>query len=237
MLRSAKSLPKVGIVGCKLLNGDLTVQTSCIQRFPSIIRQVLEAEALRRGFQKARFSGIAPLFSASSAPAPVEVVSGACMLIDRAVFERVGMFSEDYFMYAEDLDLCYRVIQAGYQNYYVGEGVVVHFGGKSSTPQWATAMKWNALLRFMAKNKGPLYVFMFRAVMILVAIARLMLLVPISAVKKREGPQYSSALKWRTILSTLLRQHPTRDHGKSPLHESGPASRPEAAGPRPSTQT
>ena len=72
-------------------------------------------------------------------------------MIKRAAFEAVSLFSEDYFMYAEDLDLCYKVRQAGYTNYYVGEGEVIHHGGKSSEPESATMM-----------NGGPFHAFATR---------------------------------------------------------------------------
>ena len=55
-------------------------------------------------------------------------------MIKRAAFERGSIFSEDYFMYAEDLDLCYKVVHAGNANYYAGEGTEVDYGGTSSEP-------------------------------------------------------------------------------------------------------
>jgi len=53
-------------------------------------------------------------------------------MLKRETFERVGAFNEDYFMYSEDIDLCYKVQRAGYKNYYVPEAEVIHFGGNSS---------------------------------------------------------------------------------------------------------
>src|SRR5579872_2343389 len=81
MLRQMLTLPDAGIVGCKLLNGDLSVQTSCIMRFPRILNQFVQAEYLRLKFP--RLWGIGPLFSDEPAPAPAEAISGACMLVRR----------------------------------------------------------------------------------------------------------------------------------------------------------
>ena len=72
------------------------------------------------------------LYSDSDTPAVVEVISGACLMVRRDVFENVGMFSTDYFMYTEDIDLCYKIRTAGYKAYYVRGARVVHHGGKSS---------------------------------------------------------------------------------------------------------
>lgn len=207
MAKRLESLSGAGIVGCKLLNGDLSVQTSCIQKFPTILNQILDTDYLRDRWPSSRLWGIAPLFSDNSEPAKVEVVSGACLMIKRGVFEKVGFFSEDYFMYAEDLDLCYKVDRAGFVNYYVGEAMVVHYGGKSSAPQWATVMKWKAVLRFCRKTRGYFYGFLFRVAMILVAMGRLAIIGILSIFGRpltKEQDRYSVSAKWGAILKTLL---------------------------------
>ena len=209
MLRHLRSLPEAGIIGCKLLNSDLSVQTSCIQTFPTILNQVLDVEFLRRRWPKNPLWGIGPLYSDSTGPAKVEVVSGACLMIKCAAFEKVSLFSEDYFMYAEDLDLCYKVAQAGFTNYYTGEATIIHYGGKSSEPQSATMMKWTAIPRFCDKNRGRFYGSIFRIVMALTAIGRLTIIKVASVFGNRFAPQTdlkSAMAKWRTILSILLTQ-------------------------------
>ena len=63
---------------------------------------------------------------------PSPVLSGACLWISRAALTRVGPFDSDYFMYAEDIDLSYRLEQAGYVNYYFADATIVHFKGEST---------------------------------------------------------------------------------------------------------
>jgi GT2 family glycosyltransferase len=75
---------------------------------------------------------MAALFSEDTKPLQVEAVIGACMLMKRSTFEQIGMFSEDYFMYGEDIDLCYKISKAGYRNYYIPSAAITHHGGKSS---------------------------------------------------------------------------------------------------------
>ncbi len=132
MLDQSVSISDAGVIGCKLLNTDLSVQTSCIQTFPTIPNQVLDYEYLRLRWPRCSFWSIGALFSESKNPVPVEVISGACMLLKRDVFERAGMFTEDYFMYAEDLDLCFKVKALGLRNYFVGQARVIHHGSQSS---------------------------------------------------------------------------------------------------------
>lgn len=207
MFMSLQSLPDAGMVGCKLLNDDLSVQTSSIQTFPTILNQLLDADCLRSRWPASRLWGIAPLFSDSPEPARVEVISGACMMLKRDVFEQVGLFTEDYFMYAEDLDLCYKVASAGYSNYYVGTAAVVHYGGKSSNPLWATQMKWQSIPRFCSKHRGRFYGLVFRAAMAVAAVGRLATIKTMSLFGNTFGSREalkSSLAKWNVILKTLL---------------------------------
>ena len=207
MLKAIQSLPDGGIIGCKLLNSDLSLQTSCIQTFPTILNQVLDTDFLRGRWPKSSLWGIGALYSSNTEPARVEVISGACLMIRRATFEAVSFFSEDYFMYAEDLDLCYKVAQAGYANYYTGAGTVIHYGGKSSEPASATRMKWKAIPRFCDKNRGRIYGAIFRAAMAVTAIGRLAAIKIASTFGDRFGSRTdlnSAFAKWRTILTVLL---------------------------------
>jgi GT2 family glycosyltransferase len=206
MLCHLRSLQGAGIVGCRLLNGDLSVQTSSIQRFPTILNQVLQSERLRLRWPGFSLWNIGPLFFDGVAPAKVEAVSGACMMMRREVFAAVGGFSEAYFMYSEDLDLCYRVKRAGYTNYYVGDASIIHFAGRSSRPEWATMMKCTSDLRFCALNRGRAYGALFRAALIANAMVRLAVIGAVSAFRKMTGGGNSlreKTAKWRAVLKTL----------------------------------
>ena len=158
---SLKSLSDAGSLGCRILNSDGTVQTSCIQAFPTITNQLLDAELLRKFTKKSSLWGIAPLFDNSRNPVEVEAISGACLMIRREVFEAVGMFSKDYFMYAEDLDLCFKTRQAGFRNYYFGDADVVHHGGVSTKKRggnsFSAVLQRESMKRFMKKFHGINY--------------------------------------------------------------------------------
>jgi GT2 family glycosyltransferase len=211
MLKRLKQLPSAGVVGCRLLNTDLSVQTSCIQTFPTIVNQLLDLDYLRARWPNSSLWGTGPLFCRNISPTPVEVISGACMMMSRAVFERVGMFSEDYFMYAEDLDLCYKATRAGRTNYYIGETTAIHHGGKSSAKQrvdqWATIMRFNAVECFCAKTRGRVYGFLYRCAMGCSAVARLALIAlaaPFGGVSRKNQSLHNSATKWKAVLRWTL---------------------------------
>ena len=206
LLGRHKTLPDAGIVGCKLLNTDLTVQLSSIQVYPTILNQAMDAEYLRLRWPECPLWRIAPLFSEEVRLIKVDIIPGACMLLRRTVFENVGLFSEEYFMYAEDLDLNYKVKAAGLTNYYVGETAIIHHGGTSSSrqkvSQWATIMKYRAMVQLFRKTRGRAYAIAYRLTMGIVAVGRLIalaLLSPFGNNRERESLEYSRD-KWKTIL-------------------------------------
>ena len=133
------------------------------------------------------------------------------MMVRKSVFERVGGFSEEYFMYAEDLDLCYKVTQAGLRNYYCGDATVVHYGGGSSARQsanqWATQMKFRAMVLFLRKTRGTGYSSVYRVAMFVTALCRLAVLGVARLVLRRNPVRTSlscSWSKWVTILGASL---------------------------------
>jgi N-acetylglucosaminyl-diphospho-decaprenol L-rhamnosyltransferase len=211
MLERLQSLPDAGVMGCKLLNTDHSLQTSCIQKFPTILNQLIDIEYLRSRWPNSGLWGIGALFAKNRLPMPVEAISGACMMLTRKVFEKVGLFSEDYFMYAEDLDLCYKVARAGFTNYYVGEVEVIHHGGRSSkqrrADQWATIMKFQAVQHFCAKTRGRVYGFVYRAAMGCSACGRLLLIglvFPFASVRWDTQALSVASAKWNAVLRWAL---------------------------------
>lgn len=207
MLGQIKSLPDAGIVGCKLLNTDLSISTSSIQKFPTILNQLLTVERLRLRFPTFPLWDIAPLFSENLGPVKVDVIPGACIMLKRDVFERAGLVSEDYFMYAEDIDLNYKVRQLGFSSYYVGKAQLVHHGGRSSSrqriSQWSTVMTHQAMLRFYRMRRGPVYGTAYRVAMGFAAIIRLILLAIMFPFGDKEGIRWA-VTKWSTILKWAI---------------------------------
>src|SRR5262245_139301 len=102
------SLPEAGAIGPKLLNSDGSIQTTCVQAFPSILNQCLAAEYLRARFPRWEIWGNRAVYEGSPTPLRVEGISGASLSVRRELFESLGGFSPQYFMYGEDMDFCYR---------------------------------------------------------------------------------------------------------------------------------
>jgi GT2 family glycosyltransferase len=210
MFDHLRQLPDAGAVGCKLLNADKTVQTSCIQPFPTILNQLLDSELLRSLLPKWSFWGNAPLFGGRNGPEAVEGISGACVMMNRIVFDQVGLFSEDYFMYAEDIDLCHKIRQAGRKNYYIPDAVVIHFGcgstGKGPSGFSEIIMR-ESIWRFLRKTRGGNYGFIYRISTLIAAMGRIALLtiiLPLFIIRQKKISWNSSFRKWGAVLAWSL---------------------------------
>ena len=178
-----KSLPRAGAMGCKLLNSDGTLQTSCVQAFPTIMNQILSAEPLRRLMPRSRLWGMRALFENTTAPVEVDMVSGACLMMRRSVFQQIGLFSIDYFMYAEDVDLCYKARQFGFCNYYLGQARAIHHGGGSSQrapSNFSSIMAIESIWRFLKNSRGIGYCARYRLAVAGAAFVRVAVLVGLS---------------------------------------------------------
>jgi len=207
MLYRIQSIADAGVVSCTLLNSDHSIQTSCVQRFPSIAYQLLDSELLRKLSPRSDLWGTRALFEPKTAPVSVEMVSGACLMIRRNVFEIVGQFDGEYFMYAEDMDLCYQVHRAGWKIYYVGDAVVIHHGGKSTDSKsgnhFPSILMNESMLRFVRNTRGELYARAYQATAGLNAVVRLSLLamVFVSTFGKYRGRSIRNSLgKWSKVL-------------------------------------
>lgn len=207
MVACLEELPNAGIVGPMLLNSDRSIQTSCIQAFPSLLNQALDCEYLRNTFPDWELWGNRVLFRGFGDALSVEGISGACLMIRKHVFEAVGRFTSDYFMYGEDIDLCYKVKKSGWLNYYVAQAQVIHHGGQSSAShtdrQFASVQMRESLFIFMHRHRGIGYARLFKIVMGVVAIGRLILVAMVIGVVRPSLRKQSLSLtfaKWSRVL-------------------------------------
>jgi GT2 family glycosyltransferase len=206
------SSAEIDVLGCRLLNSDLSIQTSCIQPFPTILNQIIDAEQLRRLTPRLKLWGMRPLFeSDTGSPVEVEAVSGACLMIKREVFEQVGLFCTDYFMYNEDLDLCYQVKKAGKRVCYLGAATIVHHGGQSSKQRGSEAfvgpLMKETLRTFLVKTRGPFYAALYRLAMFAISLLRIAIvavLMPLASARRDKDSHRHSQAKWHKILRWSL---------------------------------
>jgi GT2 family glycosyltransferase len=210
MVSSLQSLPDGGAIGCRLLNGDGTLQTTCVQSFPTIVNQCLDFEFLRLHFPSGLW-GTQALRSTSNAPVPVEMLCGAALMIRRDVFEQIGGFSTDYFMYGEDADLCHKVWKAGWKIYYLPTAAITHYGGQSTKANaessTATLLKQESLQIYFTRMYGKRHAAWFRMTRACTAIVRLAVSGPLMlmpAKKEIRAARRATFGKWWSILRWSL---------------------------------
>jgi GT2 family glycosyltransferase len=206
LYRQLQRLPDAGIVGCRLLNSDGTLQTSCVQPLPTISNQVFNADILLRLFPGIGLWTSAQCFEGRQTPVQVEAISGACMLMRREVFNRVQGFSTDYFMYAEDLDLCHKTRAAGFANYYLNAAEIVHHGGGSTRQRrsrFSEVMLPESVSCLLHKTRGRLYSRCYRLALSASACIRLLLLAlswPLAVAGGRTSAWANAFGKWLVVL-------------------------------------
>jgi len=146
--------PKVGGCGPMLLNSDGSLQASC-RAFPSFGAGIFRNTVLGRMFPNNPWSRsyLMQDFRHDQERA-VDWLSGSALMIRREALDPAKAWDEDYFMYCEDVDLCYRLKLAGWDRYYVPHATITHrIGGSSDWAQGAMIRRHHAsMLRFYFKH-------------------------------------------------------------------------------------
>jgi GT2 family glycosyltransferase len=133
MLEFFNKTPQVGIAGCKVLNPDGSLQLACRRSFPGPWTSFTKVMGLSKLFPKSRlFARYNLTYLNENQTYEVDAVSGAFMMIKKEVYEKIGGFDQQFFMYGEDLDLCYRAQKSGYKVFYVHNTEIIHYKGEST---------------------------------------------------------------------------------------------------------
>ncbi len=128
------SHPSVGGLGPRIIDAKGKYSVDSKKGFPSFWVSVAKVLGFSKIFpQSKRFNKYYAADVQEYETAAVDILSGCCLLVRKTAIEQSGGgFDERYFMYCEDVDLCYRLTQSGYQNVYFPETTVVHYKGESS---------------------------------------------------------------------------------------------------------
>ena len=166
--------PEAGGAGVRMHNADGTLAPESRRAVPT----PFVAARKMLGFSKRYYMSHLPW----DKPGKIEVVSGAFMLLRRKAIDQVGLLDEDFFMYGEDIDLSYRLLQGGWQNWYLPLDIV-HYKGQSTQKSDFRYVHvfYQAMLIFFRKHYSHLSFFFsvpvkvaiyFRATLALVDIIR-----------------------------------------------------------------
>lgn len=125
--------PDAGALGVKMIDGSGVYLKESKRGFPSPKNSFFKLSGLSALFpHSAFFSGYYFAALRPDRPGKVDVLAGACMMLSKEAAGATGGFDESFFMYGEDIDLSYRIQQAGFQNYYFPGTGIIHFKGEST---------------------------------------------------------------------------------------------------------
>jgi N-acetylglucosaminyl-diphospho-decaprenol L-rhamnosyltransferase len=161
----------IGVVGPTILNSDGSFQASHA-RFPTLRSCAVSLLGLSKLIYGPYFPSASP--EVSRIPKEVGWVGGACFLVRRQAIAQVGLLDEAFFMYAEEMDWCYRMHQAGWLVYHHPGAEVIHVGGASSDPAHPNllARRWSSLMVYWHKNHSSVSAGILRLLIAVLGLSR-----------------------------------------------------------------
>ncbi|MDD5772642.1 MAG: glycosyltransferase family 2 protein [bacterium] len=206
MLDFLEKNESAGAAGAKLLNPDGTVQMKGFYRkFPSLMQILLFKSVLYKIFR--HFEGISSRYfeyQDINNLHEVDQIPGACILVKREVYKKIGGFDEEYFIWYEDVDWCYRMKKAGWKLYYLPEAEITHYGGQSflniDTGE-KIVLFYTSLLKYFKKNLPQKDYFLARSIIIsnFMIVNILQILLYPFAINKRKVWKANIFARWRFI--------------------------------------
>ena len=147
MLRFSEEQHNFGAAGVQFMDGSGKYLPESKRNFPDI--KVAGAKLL--GYSKYYYAN----HIAKDDIGEIDILTGAFMFIKKEVYDKIGGFDEDFFMYGEDIDLSFRISKAGYKNFYVGTNKVLHFKGESTVKDKVYLENFYGALSIFHKKHFP----------------------------------------------------------------------------------
>jgi GT2 family glycosyltransferase len=208
MLEFMSAHPDVGALQCKLLYENGESQTLGIQWNLNPLNVLLTLAFVNDRVASA-CRGLIPYHDPEKS-GYVKMIAGGCMLVRKSVLDTVGHFDERFFMYAEDGDLCRRIIDGGWKIYYLSEAGMRHTLGisaKKAHKNFSTLMQCESVEKLMGKYYGTPGKLLYRAGVLAIGFAKSLALIIAAAAGKGRGTnsreKYRAMVRW-----SLLLEHP-----------------------------
>ncbi|MEO8087268.1 MAG: glycosyltransferase family 2 protein, partial [Bacteroidota bacterium] len=158
-----------GGLGVKMLDGSGKFLAESKRGLPTPSAAFYKISGLASLFPKSKTFGSYHLgYLDKDETNEVEILAGAFMLLRKSALDKTGLLDEDFFMYGEDIDLSYRILKAGYKNYYYPETRIIHYKGESTKKSSVNYVLvfYNAMIIFARKHfsrqNAALFIFIIR---------------------------------------------------------------------------
>lgn len=182
MVKWVDDNPEVGIVSCSLKYKDGSLQGTG-GYFPTLIRvfswMLIQdfplVDKFIKPFHPMKEKSIKKANSFYQEEKELDWVTGAFMFTRRKVVDQIKGFDEEYFMYTEEVDLCYRAKQKGWKVWYKPQWSILHYGGASGTGENAVLNEFKGIKLFYKKNYSPWKYPVLRAILKIGSLGRILL--------------------------------------------------------------
>jgi len=165
--------PEAGAAGAQILNPDGSLQLSCYPA-PTLTRELWRLLHLDAFWPYGEY----PMTGWNlESPREVETMLGACLILRRKALDQTGLLDQDYFMYSEEIDLCYRLRRKGWRLYWMPLAKVIHYGGQS-TQQVASKMfvqLYRSKILYFRKHHGRLSALVYKLILLITSVLRVVL--------------------------------------------------------------
>jgi GT2 family glycosyltransferase len=206
MLQFLEEHLDVGAVGCKLLNGDGSLQYSC-GHTPTVLGLTFQSLGLSRLFPRSKFfARFLMTYWDHDEIRQVDQPAAACFMMRRETLEQVGLFDERFFVYFEDVDWCYRAKLAGWPIYFLPHAQVIHLGGRSSEQILDVRIKtrYESQLRFFQKyHPHGLTLPAMRTLILGEMFGRSLIMLAGSVVSARWKSRARTSVKWYLTVAAM----------------------------------
>jgi GT2 family glycosyltransferase len=162
----AERLPNLGALGTYMLDGTGNFLPESKRNLPTPATSLLKLLGFTKKYYAADIS--------EENEGEIAVLVGAFMFLKRSVYNQVNGFDEDYFMYGEDIDLSYKISQAGYRNYYLGSAETLHYKGESTQKDAAYLQRFYGAMQIFYKKHFKSNIVLDVSVKVGVGIAKLL---------------------------------------------------------------
>lgn len=180
MLNFMDSHSEVGVSGCKVVKPDGSLDLACRRKFPNPWNSFKRLFLLSNADYNLTTVDV-------NQEMEIDSVMGAFLLIRKYVVDLIGLLDEEFFMYGEDIDWCWRCKEEGFKVWYYPKTFITHFKGSSSAKIALKALKWfhEAMWIFYRKHYKNQYPFFINWLVYVGIHARLGVLILINSVKSK----------------------------------------------------
>jgi GT2 family glycosyltransferase len=153
VLTFAENQKKIGIVGCKLIDGTGNFLPECKRGVPTPFVALTKIFSLYKLFPKtALFNRYYAQHLSENETGKVDILVGAFMVMMRELYHEIGGFDENCFMYSDDIDLSYMALKKGKSNYYFHETAIIHYKGESTEKDRLYMRRFQEAMQFFYKK-------------------------------------------------------------------------------------